>query len=225
MKIIKASELSTPHITALIYGTPGMGKTTLLGALSGTTLIIDADKGTSVLAGNDHVDILRLSEDFREIPALLKELRQDCPYTNICLDSLSELERSILTRLASRNSTGIPSLQDYGKVNNSLLNVCRQLRELPANIIFTAWEQYTDIVAPSGDKYTRIEPMIRKTNMENVCGLCDVIGRICIDRETEERMVWLEGRPNIIAKDRLNKRSRCRFDEVIPVGQEKGAGE
>ena len=223
MKIIKASELATPHITALIYGTPGMGKTTLLGALSGTTLIIDADKGTSVLSGNDHVDILRLSEDFREIPALLKELGQDCPYTNICLDSLSELERSILTRLASRNSTGTPSLQDYGKVNNSLLNVCRQLRELPANIFFTAWEQYTEVYSPSGDKYTRIEPMLRKTNMENVCGLCDMIGRIYVDKDSEERMVWLEGRPNIIAKDRIHKRSRCSFEEIIPIRTEKGA--
>ena len=225
MNIIKASELTTPHITALIYGTPGMGKTTLLGALRGRTLIIDADKGTSVLAGNDHVDILRLSEDFKEIPELMKELKASCSYENVCLDSLSELERSILTRLAAKNNTGIPSLQDYGKVNNSLLNICRMLRELPANIFFTAWEQYTEIFSTSGEKYTRIEPMIRKTNMENVCGLCDVIGRIYVDKDSEERMVWLEGRPNIIAKDRIHKRSRCGFTELIPALNEKGARE
>jgi phage nucleotide-binding protein len=216
MKIQKASEISTPRITALIYGTPGMGKTTLLGNLKGSTLIIDVDKGTSVLAGNAHVDVLRLSEDFREIPELMKELKENCPYDNVCLDSLSELERSVLTRLASRNSTGIPSLQDYGKVNNSLLNICRQLRELDANIFFTAWEQYTEVYSPNGEKYSRIEPMVRKTNMENVCGLCDVIGRIYVDKDSEERMLWLDGRPNVIAKDRIHKRRQCNFCDVIP---------
>ena len=217
MKVMKASELTHPHVTALIYGTPGTGKTTLLGKLPGRTLIIDVDKGTSVLTGNDHVDIIRLSEDLHEIPEAVKELRANCDYDNVCLDSLSELERSILTRLASKNASGIPTLQDYGKVNNSLLNACRQLRELSANIFFTAWEKYTEIYSPSGEKYSRIEPMIRPVNMENVCGLCDLIGRIYVDKETETRMVWLEGRPNIIAKDRIRKRGKCKFDDVIPL--------
>ena len=217
MNIMKASNLTTEHITALIYGTPGMGKTTLLGNLKGPTLIIDVDKGTSVLAGQDNVEVLRLSEDFRESPELMTELKKSCSYSNICLDSLSELERSLLTRLASCNNTGIPSLQDYGKVNNSMLNICRQLRSLPANIFFTAWEKYTEVFSPSGEKYSRIEPMIRDRNMENVCGLCDVIGRIYVDKESEERMIWLDGRPNIIAKDRIHKRSRCSFDDIIPA--------
>ena len=221
MNIIKASELTTtPRITALIYGTPGMGKTTLLGNLSGRTLIIDVDKGTSVLAGNNHVDILRLSDDFKEIPELMKALTSTCPYENIALDSLSELERAVLARLAARNATGIPSLQDYAKVNNSMLNICRQLRGLPANIIFTAWEKYTEVFAPSGDKYSRIEPLIRDTNKENVCGLCDIIGRLYYDKDTESRMVWLDGRPNVVAKDRIFKRIDCSFSGVIPANQE-----
>ena len=222
MNIVKASELATPRITALIYGTPGMGKTTLLGNLSGRTLIIDVDKGTSVLAGNDHVDILRLSDDFKEIPELMKSLTASCPYETIALDSLSELERAVLARLAARNATGIPSLQDYAKVNNSMLNICRQLRDLPANIIFTAWEKYTEIYSPSGEKYSRIEPMIRDRNMENVCGLCDVIGRIYVDKDTEERRVWLEARPNVIAKDRLSHRTSCGMNEVLLSAEPKG---
>ena len=49
MQILKATDLTEGKLTALIYGTPGMGKTTLLGTLPGRTLIIDVDKGTSVL--------------------------------------------------------------------------------------------------------------------------------------------------------------------------------
>ena len=225
MNIIKARTLRQPRITALIYGTPGMGKTTLLGTLKGSTLILDVDKGTSVLSGNSDADILRLSTDFKEVPELLDELRKECPYDNICLDSLSELERSILTRLGSRNNTGTPSLQDYGKVNNSVLNICRQLRDLEANIFFTAWEQYTEISAPNGDRYSRIEPLIRKTNLENVCGLCDLIGRIYYDKDSEERMIWLDARPNIIAKDRVYKREKCKCEDILPVEAEEGGTE
>ena len=168
MNIINAKDIQQPHLTVLIYGTPGMGKTTLLGNLKGRTLIIDADKGTSVLAGNENVDVLRLSEDFREVPELVKQLKVSCPYENVCLDSLSELERAILARLASANDTGVPTRQDYNKENSSIMNVCRQLRDINANIFFTAWEQYTEVIAPSGEKYSRIEPMIRDKNMNNV---------------------------------------------------------
>ena len=216
MNIINAKDIKHQHLTVLIYGTPGMGKTTLLGNLKGRTLIVDADKGTSVLTGCENVDVLRLSDDFREVPELVKQLKASCPYDNVCLDSLSELERAILARLASTNSAGIPTLQDYGKVNSSIMNICRQLRDINANIFFTAWEQYTEVIAPSGEKYSRIEPMIRDKNMNNVVGLCDITGRLYVDRESEERRVWLEARPNIIAKDRVYKRQSCACEEVIP---------
>ena len=221
MNIINAKDIAPGHLTVLIYGTPGMGKTTLLGNLKGRTLILDADKGTSVLAGKTNVDVLRMSENFKEIPEAIRELKANCSYDNICLDSLSELERSILTRLASVNNSGVPTLQDYGKVNHSMLNLCRQLRELDANIFFTAWEKYTEIIAPSGEKYTRIEPFIRDKNMENVCGLCDIVGRVEIERDSEERIVCLEGSPCKIAKDRIYKRQKCSFKELIPV-EERG---
>ena len=217
MNIINAKDIQHQHLTVLIYGTPGMGKTTLLGNLKGRTLIVDVDKGTSVLTGCENVDVLRLSEDFREVPELVKQLTASCPYDNVCLDSLSELERAILARLANTNSTGIPTLQDYGKVNSSLMNICRQLREINANIFFTAWEQYTEVIAPSGEKYSRIEPMIRDKNMNNVVGLCDIVGRLYVDRESEERRVWLDARPNVIAKDRVYKRRMCGFEDVIPA--------
>ena len=217
MNIINAKDIQHQHLTVLIYGTPGMGKTTLLGNLKGHTLIVDVDRGTSVLTGNENVDVLRLSEDFREVPELVKQLTTSCPYDNVCLDSLSELERSILARLASTNSTGIPTLQDYGKVNSSLMNICRQLRNIKANIFFTAWEQYTEVIAPSGEKYSRIEPMVRDKNMNNVVGLCDIVGRLYVDRESEDRRVWLDARPNVIAKDRVYKRRMCGFEDVIPA--------
>ena len=217
MNIISAKDIKQDHITALIYGTPGMGKTSLLGLLPGRTLIVDIDKGTSVLAGCENVDIVRLSR-FNELDELAHQFAQDCPYNNVCIDTLSELENGMLNGYAAKSNTGLPQLQDYGKVNNHLLYFCRTFRNLDANVFFTAWEQYTEIASPSGDKYSRIEPMIRAKNLENICGLCDIIGRLYHDKDTNSRRVWLDGRINIIARDRIFKRQSCDFQEVIPNG-------
>lgn len=215
MNIMKTTDMKCDNLSVLIYGSPGMGKTTLLGNQKGRTLIIDIDRGTSVLAGHENVDVVRISEDLNDLQEVIKELQEKCNYDNVCIDSLSELERSILTALSVRNATGTPSLQDYSKANNLVLNFCRRLRSVNANVLFTAWEKYIDMTAPSGDKYTRIVPMLRDKNMENVCGLCDIVGRICTDPESNERKVWLEGRANVLAKDRIFKRRSCKFDDVL----------
>ena len=218
MNIINAKDIQQQHLTVLIYGTPGMGKTSLLGNLPGRTLILDFDRGTSVLAGCEHVDIARVPINNRDIWEAVNELKASCPYDNVALDSFSELERAILGNMAANNSLGIPTKQDYGKINIIMHNVCRQMRDINANIFFTAWEQYTDIIAPNGDKYSRIEPLIRDKNMSQVTGLCDIVGRIYLDLDTQTRRVWLEGRPNVVAKDRVFKRQSCNFEEVIHNG-------
>ena len=215
MNIVKAKDIKPDKLSVLIYGAPGMGKTTLLGTLKGRTLIVDIDKGTSVLAGNKNVDIVRVSENIGEVQGIIKELQVKCEYDNICIDSLSELERAMLAYFGRiGNNKGVPTLADYQRVDCYIMDWCRQFRSLPCNVIFTAWEKYTEITAPSGEKYTRTSPMLRDKNMENICGLCDMVGRITTG-DKDERYVWLEGRPEIVAKDRIFKRKFCKFEEVL----------
>ena len=216
MKILKAAEIKPENLSVLIYGAPGMGKTTLLGRLPGRTLIIDADKGTSVLAGADTVDVVRVSENISEMPGILKELQGKCEYDNVCLDSVSELERAMLAYFGrTGNNRGVPGLQDYQRVDYYIIDWCRQMRSLPCNVIFTAWEKYAEITSPNGEKYTRASPMLRDKNVENICGLCDIVGRIVTKAEDGERYVWLEGRADAVAKDRIYKRRYCKFGELL----------
>ena len=222
MNIMKAKDIKPENLSVFIYGAPGMGKTTLLGNQGGKTLIIDVDKGTSVLAGIENVDVVRISENFGEIPAIIKELQGKCEYDTVCLDSLSELERGLLTYLGRvGNNKGTPSLQDYLRVDCYIMDWGRQLRALPSNVIFTAWEKYTEITAPTGEKYTRTSPMLRDKNVENICGLCDIVGQIVSSPKDGERYIRLEGSNNAVAKDRIFKRQFCKFEELLPSSEIK----
>lgn len=224
MKIMKAIDIKAEKLSVMIYGAPGMGKTTLLGTLPGRTLIIDVDKGTSVLAGSKEVDVVRIGENIGEIPSILKELQEKCEYENVCLDSVSELERAMLAYFGrTGNNRGVPGLQDYQRVDYYIIDWCRQMRSLACNVILTAWEKYTEITTPTGEKYTRASPMLRDKNMENICGLCDLVGRIVTNSDNGERYVWLEGKADIVAKDRIYKRRYCDFGEVLKNGQENAA--
>lgn len=216
MEILKASDLSETKMTGLIYSIPGMGKTTLLGKLPGNTLIIDVDKGTSVLRGVEGVDIVRLSEDLHELPEILKELQGKCEYDNVCLDSLSELERGLLAYYGRMGKLdGVPDIGSYQRVDFKIIDWCRQFRALPCNVFFTAWELQKEITAQTGEKYSQARPMLRDKNTDNVCGLCDLVGQIVMNPKDGERYVRLEGTTNAIAKDRIYKRKYCRFEEIL----------
>ena len=162
MQMINIADLEVDKVSAFIYAPPGIGKTTVLGALKGKTLIVDVDKGTSVLKGSDaDITVIRLDQDLVDLFETLTKLEADCPFDNICIDSLSELERSMLTvygRLGKND--GAPELAHYNRTQFKIIDICRRFRALDANVIFTAWEAQTEHIHPSGEKYTMARPLL-----------------------------------------------------------------
>jgi phage nucleotide-binding protein len=220
MRILKTSELQDEKVTALIYAPPGYGKTTLLGALPGRTLIIDVEGGTSVLKGSgSEADIVRLGDTPGGLKEIYDELEKNCPYDNVCIDSLSELEKWMLTILGRNGkNNGAPELGHYNQVSFKLIDYVRLFRSLPCNLILTAWETLGEVIASSGEKFTRSAPMLTGKTPDNVCGLCDVVGEIIISSKDEtrgQRFVRLSSDMSTVAKDRLRKRAFCAFEELI----------
>jgi phage nucleotide-binding protein len=216
MQFLKAADLKVERTTALIYAPPGMGKTTLLGALPGKTLVIDVDRGTSVLRGFDRVEIVRLDEGLTDLPQVVAHLEKECKYDNVAVDSLSELEKAMLTVYGREGKNdGAPEQGHYLKVQFKLADYCRRFRALPANVIFTAWEAQKEIIAQTGEKYTQARPMVSDKSVDLICGLCDVVGRIVVSSKDGNRYVWMKGSQEAVAKDRLHKRDYSNFEEVL----------
>lgn len=226
-QIKPATEITKDNATYLIYGTQGSGKTTSIKYLPGKTLILDIDKSSSVLAGEENIDILEIDtsntwEDWIEtVGQLLKgEINID-KYDNIAVDNVSELFRSSLEDLGKKGKAtqqGVPAMADYQKIDFMLLRSLRGLNSLDKRIVFTAWETTDLWTHESGQSFNRSMPEIRDKISNNFMGLCDVIAKITSKQDKEDNITRgfvLQPSESVMAKNRLDDRKGCLVSELV----------
>lgn len=222
LQITNAADIKTSKGTYLIYGPPGMGKTSSLKYLPGKTLVLDVDRTSKVLKGCKNIDIVQVDNintwDFWE--KLIIELYENYKgkYNNVCIDNVSELERCILSDLGSKGKNkGVPSQGDYQYMQFRLVNSLRYMKNLGCNIIWTAWENTDSYQDANGQYYNRSFPQVNHKIINNVLGLCDVVGRLAINPEGERGFV-LTASNSTYAKNQLDDRKGCLQSELIPAG-------
>ena len=219
--------------TAMFYCSTGVGKTTTAGIIAekskGKTLILDVDRTIATSLGKGEIvkDISRI--DIRQVDnvytwsdweSVLKELADmkkngKLDYENIVVDNISELERCILSDLGSQGKNkGVPAQADYQYMQFKLVNSLRFMKSLGVNVIWTAWETYENYTHPDGTQYTRSYPKINAKIVDNICGLCDIVGKI-MAKQDGTRGIILEATQNVYAKNQLDSRKGCKVEEFV----------
>ena len=233
MKLTELMKEKQPF-TALLYCAPGVGKSTALGLIGekskGKTLVLDVDRTFVPTMAKDEVvhdfskfEVLQVdnintwtdwTKKLTDLKAA-KEAGKLTEYENICVDNISELERCILSDLGRQGKNkGVPAQADYQYMQFKLMDSLRFMKSLGLNVIWTAWETTEDYVTLDGTCYTRSYPKISKKIVDNVCGLCEIVGKIIVNKDGE-RGVVMEATQNIYAKNQIDTRKICNVKEFI----------
>ena len=141
--ITKPNEIkSNPIIKGLIYGQPGIGKTTI--ALSAPNpLLIDFDKGLSRVKTQHRKDCV-IADDYQKLLDVLNDpaLKN---YDTIIIDTLGKCVDRMLDFLIRNNpkykqSDGSPSLRGFGALKSCFQALLRLLESKNKSLIFIAHE-------------------------------------------------------------------------------------
>jgi len=216
MEILNGKDMVPKFKTVMLYSRPGIGKTSALGALPGRTLVVDIDRGTSVLAGNENVSIVQMDAELKVMSEVIEMLDRKCEFENVCIDTLTEFERSMLAiKGKTGKNGGAPEMLHYNQVNYAVVSLVRRLRVLPVNVVLTAWLEYKDVIAIDGSKYSQAQPMFSGKTADQVCGLCDIVGELMMNPKDDSRFVVFEPGPTRIARDRIWKRKFCKPEDLL----------
>lgn len=211
----------------LIYGKPGVGKTSAIRNLTGKTLVLDLDDSSKVLAGAPNIDVQPFdrsnpSEEWKEFLTGLAERLKG--YDNLVIDNVSAFEKDWFVERGRASKNGIGNeIQDYGQWTNYFARILTTVfMDAPINVLVTAWENTRDITSETGQQFSQYAPAIRDSVRDGLLGLTDVVGRVVINPKTGGRGVILEGTDAIFAKNRLDNRKLVSINELFKFeNQEK----
>ena len=138
--IKKKTEVELPKtIVGCIYGTPGIGKTTL--ALSAPKpLLLDTDRGVHRVQSEYRSDVVQV-QSYQDLLDVLEEDLSD--YETIVIDTLGELVNFMLKYFSDKDKAlitrgGTYNIKIWGFIKQEFQNLKMKLQALNKNLIFVS---------------------------------------------------------------------------------------
>lgn len=198
--------LETPPISGLIYGHPGVGKTTIASKLA-NCLIADLEKGSH------HVDASRVKLKGEQFFDFLKWFA-DQPYDTLIVDSITALEAAMVRTICRENGWENIEKPGYGKGFEVLkqrwqdnIVYARYLMDSKGkNVIWIAHSQSKYVRDPtSPSEYERVEPSISKKALVEITAAVDFVGylreKVTVYEKDGRKLATGSGSRELVIKD------------------------
>lgn len=204
-KLVLPTEKSTPKGKVsdykwLIYGAPGIGKTTLSNQFD-TPLILDFEGRTK------HLECYSLPiGTFQEVRDVYNALKEDGhPYKTVVFDTVDLFYRLAVGEVCSRRGIEHPSDEPHGKgydmVKTLLYPVISSFQALGLGLVFTSHLKEEEIKISREQPYTKFSPSLAKSPSVIFLGMCDIIGYCHFDADMPaRRVITFKGGPSLDAK-------------------------
>lgn len=190
------------RLKMLVYGDPGVGKTTLAATALNVPqmadiLILNIEGGImSVVEASEvglhQTPMVKDISSMHELEEVFWYLRTaEHPYRTLVIDSYSELTKICLDAIVEhevetstkRHSIDEIWLDDYGTMTKRMRRVTKAIRDLPMHVILTCHAAATQ----DKDKNEKIVPSLTNKLRESVVGYMDIVAYMYTQiEETEE---------------------------------------
>lgn len=209
------------NVSMLIYGAPGMGKTSVVKYLPGKTLMLDVDGTSLVLAGEKDIDVAKIDpakahKSMTEFFMFAKEHNEE--YDNVVIDNLTHYEKLWFKERAKRTKSGQPEIKDYAIYNNHMIDLITLFNQLEGIKVYTAWETTKEVQLESGQLYHTFYPELRDSIRSSLMGIVPIVGRILRNPTTKKRGILLQQSDGTYAKNQIDNREFCLQEDLFTFG-------
>lgn len=211
--IKKPSEIEAKKtISMLIYGEPGLGKTTLA-CSAPHPVLFDYDGGVGRIHGSHRVDTVQI-RSWEDTEAALNEVSEANVYKTIIIDTVGKMLDYVVDYIRRTQPTyvqrdGSLSLKGYGLRKTMFSNFIRRLQVIGINVIFVAHEKEEK----QGDLTVKRADAGTSSNANDLFKDLDLVGYM--SALGKDRTITFDPNESFYAKNTCNLQSIFKIPVII----------
>jgi phage nucleotide-binding protein len=211
--------------TAIIYGAPGSGKTINTTRIPGKSLLLSSDNSARVLNNFERPNLtIKEAKTFKDFVDDFEAATESKQYDNIIVDCLTDLIDAYITEIREHGFSG-DIRQHYLAIYTKVKFLVRKAAFCDTNVIFNCWEDSEVGELTSGEMARCVSPMLPAKIKQQVCGLCNIVGRVSSAMDKSGNRQWYffteAGKETIMAKDQMFLRKSCLPENLFTAPEVK----